>query len=53
MYVAAELTAISAAPAKPRGCKKQTNIAGIMVERRSECVGYGTQVGKRRNKMLL
>jgi hypothetical protein len=31
MYVAAELTAISAAPAKPRGCKKQTRIAGIMI----------------------
>jgi hypothetical protein len=51
--VAAELTAISAAPAKPRGCKKKTSIARITVKRRSEYVGYDTQVGKCRNKMLL
>jgi hypothetical protein len=42
MYVAAELTTISAAPAKPRGCNEQKSIAGITIKRRSEYAGYDT-----------
>jgi hypothetical protein len=36
MYVAAELIAISAAPAKPTGCKQQMSIAGIMIAEEAE-----------------
>jgi hypothetical protein len=31
MYVAAELSAISAAPAKPRGCKQETTVTAKVI----------------------